>query len=188
MSSTPPIDAPDTGEHRHARSLVLVNTGDGKGKTTAAMGLALRALARDWGVLVVQFVKSGEWRAGEHEMLERLGADWLAVGDGFSWDSDDLEVSAELAREAWRTASAAVAAGEHEVVILDEFTYPVNWGWVPLEDALAALSSRPPHVNVLVTGRDAPAALVELADTVTNMANVKHAFDDGVLARRGIDF
>jgi cob(I)alamin adenosyltransferase len=188
MSSTPPRDAPDTREHRRGRSLVLVNTGDGKGKTTAAMGLALRSLARGWRVLVVQFVKSGEWRTGEREMLAPLGADWITVGDGFSWDSDDLEASAELAREAWRAAAAAVAAGEHEVVILDELTYPVNWGWVPIEDVLAVVKGRLPHVNVLVTGRDAPEALVEVADTVTHMGNVKHAFDDGVLARRGIDF
>ncbi|HWC69829.1 MAG TPA: cob(I)yrinic acid a,c-diamide adenosyltransferase, partial [Actinomycetota bacterium] len=102
-SEPPPTSGPDTASRGHARSLVLVHTGDGKGKSTAAMGVALRALARGWRVLVVQFVKSVEWRSGEHEMLERLGADWSAVGDGFSWDSEDLEASAELAREAWRS-------------------------------------------------------------------------------------
>lgn len=188
MSTTPPLEAPNTGAHRHAESLLLVNTGDGKGKTTAAMGVALRALARGWRVLIVQFVKSGEWRAGEHDALERLGAEWRAMGDGFSWNSDDLEASAELARDAWRAAAASIAAGEHEVVVLDEFTYPMIWGWVAPDEVVAALSERPAHVNVVVTGRDAPEMLIELADTVTRMDNVKHAFDDGVLARRGIDF
>jgi len=188
MSVTPPTEAPNTGGHRQARSLLLVNTGDGKGKTTAAMGVALRALARGWRVLIVQFVKSGEWRAGEQDALQRLGAEWRALGDGFSWNSDDLEASAELARDAWRTAAAAIQAGEHDVVILDEFTYPMTWGWVAPESAVSVLAGRPSHVNVVVTGRDAPEALIDVADTVTRMQSVKHAFDAGVLARRGIDF
>jgi cob(I)alamin adenosyltransferase len=167
---------------------VLVHTGDGKGKSTAAMGVALRALARGWRVLVVQFVKSGEWRSGEHEMLERLGADWSAVGDGFSWDSEDLEASAELAREAWRSAAAALAGGSHELVVLDEVTYPLRWGWLEIDEVVAAIRGRDARVSVVATGRDAPPPLVEIADTVTEMRNVKHAFEAGVLAKRGIDY
>ena len=188
MTTEPPMSAPDIHARGHARSLVLVHTGDGKGKSTAAMGVALRALARGWRVLVVQFVKSGEWRSGEHEMLERLGAEWRAVGDGFSWDSDDLEASAGLSKEAWRRAAEALAGGTHDVVVLDEVTYPMTWGWIDTHDVVTAIAQRDDRVSVVATGRDAPSALVEIADTVTEMMNVKHAFDAGILAKRGIDF
>ena len=188
MSSEPPTTGPDPRSGTHARSLVLVHTGDGKGKSTAAAGVALRALARGWRVLVVQFVKSGEWRSGEQAMLERLGADFRAMGDGFSWDSDDLEASAALSREAWLAASAALAGGAHELVVLDEVTYPMRWDWIDTDDVVAAIAGRDPTVNVVATGRDAAAGLVEVADTVTEMRSVRHAFDAGVLAKRGIDY
>lgn len=188
MTMEPPASGPDIGSHAHARSLVLVNTGDGKGKSTAAMGVALRGLARGWRVLVVQFVKSGEWRSGEHDMLERLGADWRAVGDGFSWDSDDLQASAALAREAWHVAAEALAGGTHEVVVLDEVTYPMTWGWLETDTVVAAIAERDDRVNVVATGRDAPSSLIEMADTVTEMRSLKHAFEAGILAKRGIDF
>jgi cob(I)alamin adenosyltransferase len=184
----PPTSAPETASLGHARSLVLVHTGDGKGKSTAAMGVALRARARGWRVLVVQFVKSGDWRAGEQEMLERLGADWLAVGDGFSWDSADLEASAGLARQAWAAAQAALAGGTHELVVLDEVTYPMTWGWIDTDDVVTAIAARDERVSVVATGRDASPTLVEIADTVTEMRNVKHAFETGLLAKRGIDY
>ncbi|HVF07858.1 MAG TPA: cob(I)yrinic acid a,c-diamide adenosyltransferase [Actinomycetota bacterium] len=188
MTGEPPTAAPETASLGHARSLVLVHTGDGKGKSTAAMGVALRARARGWRVLVVQFVKSGDWRAGEQEMLQRLGADWLAAGDGFSWDSDDLEASAGLARQAWAAARAALAGGTHELVVLDEVTYPMTWGWIDTHDVVATIAGRDERVSVVATGRDAPPALVEVADTATEMRNLKHAFEAGLLAKRGIDF
>jgi cob(I)alamin adenosyltransferase len=184
----PPTTAPDVASLGHARSLVLVHTGEGKGKSTAAMGVALRALARGWRVSVVQFVKSGAWRSGEQAMLERLGADWQAVGDGFSWDSEDLEASAALCRDAWVAAAAALAGGTHDLVVLDEVTYPMNWGWIATAAVVAAIVGREPSVNVIATGREAPKQLIETADTVTEMRNVKHAFDAGILAKRGIDF
>lgn len=188
MTIEPPTTAPDVATRGHARSLVLVHTGDGKGKSTAAMGVALRALARGWSVLVVQFVKSGAWRSGEQEMLERLGADWRAIGDGFSWESRDLEASAALSREAWVAAAAALAGGTHDLVVLDEVMYPMNWGWIEDGTVVAAIVGREPTVNVVATGRDAPQRLIEAADTVTEMRSVKHAFDAGILAKRGIDF
>ena len=188
MSVQPPAAGPETRSHGHARSLVLVHTGDGKGKSTAAMGVALRALARGWRVLVVQFVKSGDWRSGEQAMLERLGADWRAIGDGFSWDSADMEASAGLAREAWAAADAALAGGTHDLVVLDEVTYPMTWGWIDTEAVVAAIATRGEGVHVVATGRDAPEPLVDAADTVTEMRNVKHAFEAGILAKRGIDF
>ena len=188
MSVEPPVTGPDTASKGHARSLVLVTTGEGKGKSTAAMGVALRALARGWRVLVVQFVKSGEWRSGEHEMLQRLGADWRAIGDGFSWDSEDLDASAALAREAWDAAAEAIASGTHELVILDEVTYPMSWGWIDADAVVKTVAGRAEKVNVVATGRDASPALIEIADTVTDMTNVKHAFDRGIVAKRGIDY
>jgi cob(I)alamin adenosyltransferase len=174
---------------RKASSVVIVNTGDGKGKSTAAFGTMLRAVARGWKVCVVQFVKSSEkWKVGEREMGTKLGVDWSAVGDGFSWDSKDLEKSAELAREGWRSAASKLATSDYKLVILDEITYPVNWGWLPLDEVVEALRKRPPGVNVIVTGRDAPQELVDLADTVTEMRSRKHAFDSGIQAIQGIDF
>ncbi|MGD0811136.1 MAG: cob(I)yrinic acid a,c-diamide adenosyltransferase [Acidimicrobiales bacterium] len=185
--SDPPTTAPPRATKR-AASIVLVATGDGKGKTTAAMGTALRALARGWGVCVVQFVKSGKWGSGEVRLLSDLGAQCHTMGDGFTWDSDDLERSAEMARAAWELAREAIASGRYELVVLDEVTYPVNWGWVDGDDIVAAISSRPEKVNIFLTGRDAPPALVDAADTVTDMRNVKHAYEAGVLAAKGIDF
>ena len=183
----PPVTAPPRASTR-AASIVLVATGDGKGKTTAAMGTALRALARGWGVCVVQFVKSGKWNSGEVRLLKDLGAECHTMGDGFTWDSDDLERSAEIARSAWELAMEAISSGRYELVVLDEVTYPINWGWVDGNDVVSAISGRPEKVNVFLTGRDAPAALVEVADTVTDMHNVKHAYKAGILAAKGIDF
>lgn len=187
--TTPPRtrDAADH-ERTHVTSLVLVHTGHGKGKSTAAFGTALRALARDWRVGVIQFIKSGDWRVGEEAMLTRLGADWWALGDGFSWDSDDLDESEAVAREAWAEARRRLASGDYDVLLWDEITYPMNWGWIDTEEVVAALRDRPAHTTVIATGRDAPQELVDVADTVTSMEKVKHAFDQGILARRGIDY
>lgn len=183
-----PVDAPRQAT-RKADSVVIINTGDGKGKSTAAFGTALRAVARGWKVSVVQFVKSPDkWKVGEREVGERLGVDWSASGDGFSWDSKDLERSAEFARDGWNLAAGKIASGDFRLVILDEITYPINWGWIPLADVVQAIRTRPPSVNVILTGRDAPDELVELADTVTEMRNRKHAFDRGIKAIQGIDF
>jgi cob(I)alamin adenosyltransferase len=170
------------------RSLVLVNTGDGKGKSTAAFGVVMRGVARGWRVCVIQFIKSDKWKVGEEKVARSLGVDWLKGGDGFTWESPDLDESRGRAVAAWELAAATIAAGGHELVVLDEVTYPVNYGWIAIEDVLNAIRSRPEHVNIVATGRNAPGQLVELADTVTEMRNVKHAFDRGIRARRGLDF
>ncbi len=169
-------------------SLVLVNTGDGKGKSTAAFGVMLRALARDWHVAVVQFVKSDRWKVGEEKIALRLGVDWLKGGDGFTWESKDLDASAARARDAWRVATETIAAGEHKLVVLDEVTYAINYGWIDGDDVAATIRARPDHVNVVATGRNAPPALIAVADTVTEMVKVRHVYDSGVRARRGIDY
>ncbi len=184
---TPPTEPPPTGSHRPP-SLVLVNTGDGKGKSTAAFGTALRALARGWKVGVVQFLKSGDWKVGEEKMGKELGIDWWALGDGFTWDSDDIDESEAIAREAWASAQSKIESDQYDLLILDEITYPINWGWIQLEEVVAAIESRPPRLNLILTGRDAPSALVDAADTVTEMTKVKHAYDAGVMAKRGIDY
>ncbi|CAN5788599.1 cob(I)yrinic acid a,c-diamide adenosyltransferase [soil metagenome] len=184
----PPTDAPQGSERVWAPSLVLVNTGDGKGKTTAALGTLLRARARDWNVCVVQFMKSGDWKVGEEQSARELGIDWWVIGDGFTWESDDLDRSQAVALEAWRQAKEIIAGGDYQVVMLDEVTYPMNFGWIEVADVVAALRDRPEHTTVILTGRDAPAEIIDVADTVTEMRKVKHAFDRGIKARRGIDY
>jgi cob(I)alamin adenosyltransferase len=168
--------------------VVIVNTGAGKGKTTAAMGVVLRAVARGWRVCVVQFVKSGRWRTGEEQVARQLGVEWWTLGDGFTWESEDLSRSEALARAAWETAREKIRSGAYDLVVLDEVTYPMVWGWIPTEEVVRTIRERPRHVNVVATGRDAPPELVEVADTVTEMRKVRHAYDRGVGARRGIDY
>jgi cob(I)alamin adenosyltransferase len=185
--SEPPLEGPPPGI-KHPSSLVLVNTGDGKGKTTAALGTAMRALARGWRVAVIQFMKSDKWKVGEEKIGRELGIDWWTTGDGFTWDSENLDETEAKARAAWNAAIDMIAAGEHEMIVLDEFTYPINFGWIPVADVVEVISQRPPHVNVIVTGRDAPSEVSAIADTVTEMTKIRHAFDSGVAARRGIDF
>jgi cob(I)alamin adenosyltransferase len=183
----PPLEPPRRATVR-ATSLVLVNTGDGKGKSTAAFGTAMRAAAAGWRVCVVQFVKSDAWRTGEQKASATLGIDWWTTGDGFTWDSSDMDETEAVAREGWRTASSLIASGDHRLIVLDEITYPIDWGWIPTDEVVRVISTRPVHVSIILTGRDAPRELIEIADTVTEMRNEKHAFDKGVRAMRGIDF
>ena len=171
-----------------ASSIVIVNTGDGKGKTTAALGTAMRAVARGWRVCVIQFLKSNKWKVGEEKSGTALGFEWWSIGDGFTWDSKDMDETEAVARAAWDTAAAKIGSGDYGLVVLDEITYPINWGWIPGEDVARVIRERPAHVNVVATGRDAPASLLEIADTVTEMTNVRHAYDRGVRAIKGIDF
>ena len=173
---------------RSAPSLVLVNTGHGKGKSTAAFGTLLRSRAREWPTGVVQFVKSGKWRTGEEAMLRQLGVDWFVAGDGFSWESDDLDESRAKAVAAWAFTRELIAAGEHQMIMLDEVSYPMNWGWIDVDEVVEVLRSRPEHVSVFLTGREMPQAVIDVADTVTEMVPVKHAFQQGIRARRGIDY
>ena len=169
------------------RGIVIVNTGDGKGKSTAAFGLALRAHGRGKAVKIFQFMKVPSARFGEHRMFEQLGILIEGLGDGFSWKSQDLEHSAQLARDGWAKASAAILSGDHFLVVLDEITYPLIYGWMPLDAVLHTLRTRPAHVHVVLTGRRCPPEIIALADTVTEMAQVKHAFQAGIPAQRGIE-
>ena len=187
-----PADVPTEHENpprRRVESVVVVNTGDGKGKSTAAFGVVVRGVARGWSVGVVQFLKSGKWRVGEEQLCrERLGVDWFAIGEGFTWDSADLTQDEAVAKAAWAHARALIEGGEHRLVVLDEITYPMRWAWIDTEVVVAAITGRPAAVNVVCTGRDAPDALIAVADTVTEMRKVKHVYDTGVLAQKGIDY
>jgi len=171
-----------------AESLVLVNTGHGKGKSSAAFGVMGRAWARGWRVAVVQFIKGGKWQTGERKLADHLGVEWQTLGDGFTWESTDIDETAAKGRHAWEVARAKLASGDYDLVILDEITYAVNYGWVPVAEIVAGLNGRAAHTNVVVTGRDAPPEIVELADTVTEMRKVKHAFDRGIKAKKGIEY
>ncbi|MBS0426526.1 MAG: cob(I)yrinic acid a,c-diamide adenosyltransferase [Proteobacteria bacterium] len=212
---TPPTDKPYDKPEGERRGLVLVNTGDGKGKSTAAFGLALRAHGRGKAVKIFQFMKVPTARFGEHRAFEQLegfrpapgrpkpdgapsggsedtqcrawGPMIEGLGDGFSWKSQDLERSAQLARDGWEKARASILSGEFFLVVLDEITYPLIYGWLPLDAVLQTLRERPREVHVVLTGRRCPPEIVELADTVTEMQMVKHAFKAGIPAQRGIE-
>ncbi len=187
-ASDAPTEDPRPDDLRRVPSVVVLNTGDGKGKSSAAFGVMIRAVARGWPVAVVQFVKSGKWHVGEEKIGRQLGVDWFNVGDGFTWDSADLEHDKELARAGWQTAAAIIAAGAHRLVVLDEITYLCTWAWIDTEAVVEAIRSRPRDVSIVLTGRDAPAELIDVADTVTEMRKVKHAYDAGITALRGIEY
>ena len=170
------------------QGLLIVYTGHGKGKTTAALGAVFRALGRGLRVAVVQFIK-GKWKTGERVFAERLPElTFKVMGEGFTWESDDLSKDRAAARNAWSTAAELIASGEHALVVLDEITYCFHYDFLALDDVLAALKTRPPHVNVIATGRNAPQALCDLADVVTEMGLVKHPFQQGRKAQVGIDY
>ncbi|GLS16906.1 MULTISPECIES: cob(I)yrinic acid a,c-diamide adenosyltransferase [Hydrogenophaga] len=184
---TPPTQRDTPKPQGERRGLVMVHTGNGKGKSTAAFGLAARAHGRGKKVKVYQFMKVPSARFGEHRLFEQLGIPIEGLGDGFSWKSRDLDHSAELALAGWAKADATIRAGEHFMVVLDEIMYPLRYGWIPLDAVLTCLRERPPQVTVVLTGRNAPAELITLADTVTEMTLVKHHFAAGVPAQRGIE-
>lgn len=169
-------------------SLLLVLTGDGKGKSSSAFGMMLRALAREWNVAVVQFVKSGNWNVGEEKMGRKLGVEWLTLGGGFTWESENLERDKVTAVEAWRVASQLIQSGKYNLVILDELTYLMTWKWLSSQLVVDTLAKRPRHVNVVVTGRDAPQEIISIADTVSTIVNTKHAYEQGFKALRGVDY
>ena len=183
-----PTEDPRPDGLRGADSLVVVNTGNGKGKSSSSFGMMIRAVARGWDVAVVQFIKSGDWNTGEEKIGRQLGVDWYAFGEGFTWDSDDLTNDRAHAAEGWATAVELMNAGEHQLVIFDELTYLASFNWLPVADIVEPIRNRPRHVNVIITGRDAAPELIELADTVTEMVEVKHAYQQGIRAMRGIDY
>jgi cob(I)alamin adenosyltransferase len=187
MVESPPRKKPYERPKGARRGLLIVHTGDGKGKTTAAIGLAVRAHGRGKSIRFFQFMKVGVARFGEHRALEKLGITLEGLGDGFSWKSKDLDHSADLARSGWQRAAEAIASGKHFLVVLDELTYPLIYGWIEIAPVVQVLRTRPPQVHVVITGRRCPTELIEIADTVTEMTLIKHAFKAGIPAQQGIE-
>ena len=193
-----PDTVPDDGlttRERRTRPLVIVHTGTGKGKSTAAFGLALRAWNQGWPIGVFQFVKSAKWRVGEENALRTLGASgqggtvaWHKMGEGWSWIQRHPEDHAAQAAEGWAQIARDLAAQTYRFYVLDEFTYPIKWGWVDVQEVIAVLRDRPGRQHVVITGRDAHPALVGYADLVTEMTKVKHPMDAGQKGQKGIEW
>jgi len=169
------------------KGLIIVNTGNGKGKTTAALGLMFRAFGRGMKVIMLQFIKSKKNRYGEHLLAEKLGLEIRPMGDGFSWESKNIEFDKELARECWQQCREVIESGKYDMVILDELTYPLNFGWLPVKNVLDVLKSRNPDMHVVITGRDAPKEIIDIADLVSEIQAVKHPFKKGIRAQLGIE-
>jgi cob(I)alamin adenosyltransferase len=173
---------------KQPRGLLVINTGDGKGKTTAEIGAAFRALGHGMRVGMIQFIK-GKWKTGERKLGERTpNLTWLTMGHGFTWESLDLDRDRAAARAAWSTASAWLQEDSYDLVILDEITYVINYGFIPLDEVLSGLKDRRPDLHVILTGRAAPRELNAIADIVTEMQAVKHPYRDGLSAQKGIEF
>lgn len=171
------------------KGLLIINTGDGKGKTTAALGMALRAAGHGLKVCFIQFIK-GSWRYGEMDAMKQFKGtiDFHVMGRGFTWESDDMQKDRAAALDAWAFARKAMASGRYHLVVLDELTHLFTHAMLDLKPALKALKERPADLHVVVTGRRAPEALVAAADIVTEMRAVKHPFKAGIEAQKGIDY
>lgn len=195
-----PVDGLTTRARRNA-PLLAVHTGPGKGKSTAAFGMALRAWNQGFDIGVFQFVKSAKWKVGEEAAFRRLGklhdehgvggaVEWHKMGSGWSWtrkQGDDVDHAAAAA-DGWTEIARRISEQRHDFYVLDEFTYPLKWGWVDVGDVVDVLASRPGQQHVVITGRDAPAALIDAADLVTEMTKVKHPMDAGRKGQRGIEW
>lgn len=171
------------------KGLVIVNTGDGKGKTTAALGLLLRAWGRGLRLCVIQFIKAETGAWGELKAARKLGIEWHKMGDGFTWLSKDMDETIAKARHGWQLAQEKIASGAYDLIVLDEFTYPLHFGWLDAAQVIAWLQAhRPADLHLVITGRYAPPALLEYADLVTEMNVIKHPYDRGIPAQPGIEF
>lgn len=187
------------GKHMETKGLVLINTGTGKGKTTAALGTAIRAWGDGQKVLILQFIK-GSWKYGELKAIETLGKaegriEIRPMGDGFVFhnkkdpeNEERLAEKKELARRAWDMVRKEVMSGAWDLIVLDEINYAIHFGMLETEEVARLIRERPPRLNMILTGRYAPKELIDLADTVTEMTLVKHAFQKGIRARKGIEF
>jgi cob(I)alamin adenosyltransferase len=171
------------------KGLLIVNTGDSKGKSTAAFGMLLRAWGRGMRVCVIQFIKAKTGKWGEVKAAQKLGIEWIITGDGFVWLSKDLEETTAHALNGWEIAQQKIASGVYNLIILDEFTYPLQFGWLDTSAVLNWLQvHRPPGLHLVITGRSAPNALIQAADLVTEMRPVKHPYEQGIKAQPGIEF
>ncbi|EGJ78300.1 putative cob(I)yrinic acid a,c-diamide adenosyltransferase [Streptomyces sp. Tu6071] len=199
MPQGQPAVVPDDGmttRQRRNRPLLAVHTGPGKGKSTAAFGLALRAWNQGWPIGVFQFVKSAKWKVGEENALRVLGTSgeggtvaWHKMGEGWSWvQRDGQDSNEDKAREGWEQVKRDLAAETYKLYVLDEFAYPLHWGWIDTAEVVETLRTRPGNQHVVVTGRNAPRELIDAADLVTEMTKVKHPMDAGQKGQRGIEW
>ena len=185
--ATPPAKV--VKSRRVRQGLVIVNTGDGKGKTTAALGVIFRAWGRDFKIRMFQFIKHTGARFGEHRAAKKLDIPIESMGDGFTWLSKDMDRTAALAMEQWDNCKEAILSGDEDIIVLDEFTYAMHYGWVPVSEVVDTLQRRPDTMHVIITGRYAPQELIDYADLVTEMKLIKHPYEDkGIKAQRGIEF
>lgn len=176
-------------EYQRKSSLLLLFTGNGKGKTTSALGLAFRALGHGQRVCMIQFIK-GNWHYGELDAAKRFDnlLDVHVMGRGFTWDSDDLDQDITVARNAWTFAEKIIREGHYRLMILDELTYLISYNMLEEQTVLDVLAARPDSMHIVVTGRNASQGLIDAADLVTEMRDVKHHFDNGIMAQKGIEF
>jgi cob(I)alamin adenosyltransferase len=171
------------------KGLVIINTGDGKGKTTAALGVLFRAMGQNMRVVMLQFLKSKTGNWGEMRTAQRLGVEIIPLGDGFTWTSKDLNKDRALAQTCWQLCREKIESDQYDVVIMDEITYALNYGWLSLDEVLDTLRKRNPLMHIIITGRDAPEALIEFADMVTEMREIKHPYKtQGMMAQKGLEF
>ena len=173
------------------RGLLIVNTGNGKGKTTCALGLMMRAAGRGLKCCMIQFMKSRNDRYGEHESAEKLGIEVHTMGDGFTWDTKNREQDIKTARETWDLCVQKLRSGDYDMLVFDELVYVLSYGMLPVSEVLKEIEEirrEQPALHIVVTGRDAPAELIAAADLVTEMTEVKHPFTAGIRAQQGIEF
>jgi cob(I)alamin adenosyltransferase len=171
------------------KGLVIVNTGNGKGKSTSAFGVLLRAWGRGFRICVIQFIKAetGQW--GEIKAAKKLGIDWFTTGDGFTWTSKDMDETIARARHGWEIAKEKILGRNYDLIILDEFTYTLHYEWLDTVEVIDWLkANKPENMHLIITGRDAPATLIEYADLVTEMQEIKHPYQKGIQAQAGIEF
>lgn len=190
QSKEMPTGTDETRRAQHIKKgLVIVNTGHGKGKSTAAFGVMTRAWGRGLRVCVLQFLKNENSSFGETRAARKMGIEMTAMGDGFTWTSRDMDETEAKARHGWAIARQKIVSGAYDLIILDEFTYALTFGWLDVDAVVAWLrENKPEMLHLIITGRDAPDALVEYADLVTEMRLVKHPFDQGIHAQPGIEF
>lgn len=173
---------------RRNQALVIVNTGDGKGKTTAALGIVMRSWGQGQRVIMLQFIKSQTGNWGEIRAAKKMGIELVPLGDGFTWMSKDIDHDRALAQRCWQRCRDVIQSGAYDIVIMDEMTYCFKFGWLDIEEVLDVLRGRPACQHVIITGRDAPPELIEFADLVTEMREIKHPYKAGVRAQKGIEF
>ena len=190
MGKTPPKKfTPPPNLTRVRKGLVIVNTGNGKGKSTAGFGTMLRAWGRGMNTCAVQFIKSEKSRYGEQIAAEKIGIEIISSGRGFTWTSKDISEDESLAKNGWNIATEKIRSDKYDLILLDEITYPISFGWIDLEEVVSVLKNKPEMLHVILTGRDAVPALIETADLVTEMTEIKHPYaDQGITAQKGIEF